>query len=227
MTTATLEFLKELKLNNNREWFADNKPRYELIKRNLLSLSEVMISNINNFDSSLGFINPKSTIFRINRDIRFSKNKDPYKSNLGMVFNIGGNKHNKTSCYYIHIEPDDNSFLSIGIYMPDSNILKILRTHIDENWVEFQEILNNQNFKSIFQDLSRDNKVLKRAPIGFDINSPAIEYLKLTSFYVSYKITDKMLCNDKFPELAVKIFKVAKPLNDFINNCLISSITTS
>lgn len=133
------------------------------------------------FDPSLGFPDLRKCIYRIARDTRFSVNKEPYKTNMGVVFSPSGTTHGDLSCYYMHVEPG-GSFISCGVYMPSADVLKAVRKAIDDDWEEFEAILNDKSFKKAFGDLSREEKVLKRVPAGFAKDSPSADYLKLYHF---------------------------------------------
>ncbi len=143
-----LHFLSDLKKNNHKEWFHENKPRYQLVKKEFEQFIAHVIADISQFDASVKNLEPKHCIFRINRDIRFSNDKSPYKSNFG-GFIVPGGRNAGHAGYYIHIEPE-NCFLAGGIYMPPPDRLKAVRTEIYENTDSFKKILNDKNFKKAF-----------------------------------------------------------------------------
>lgn len=213
---STLQFLKELKENNYREWFNENKPRYEAARSNVVEVVAQLIEEVNKFEPAFGHPEPKKCLFRIYRDVRFSKNKDPYKINMGAVIGPEGNTKTLKSGYYMHVEPD-NSFVSCGVYMPMPPVVKAIRTAIDEDFEAFSSIVNDKTFKKLFGDLSREDGTLQRVPAGFDKSSPAAEYLKLRNFYVFHPFTDKELISENFVKSAAKILKATKPLNDWLN----------
>ncbi len=216
---STLKFLNELKENNYREWFNEHKARYEAAKANVLEVVGELVKEINRFDSSLGYPDLKKCMFRIYRDTRFSKNKEPYKTNMGTILNAEGNTKSLKSSYYVHVEPG-NSFISCGVYMSPPEVLSAVRSAIDEDFETFSAILKNKTFKKLFVDLSRDDDALQRVPKGFDSGSPAAEYLKLKHFYVMYPISNKLLCSDEFVKEAAAAFKAMKPFNDWINKVI-------
>lgn len=216
---STLEFLSELRENNYREWFHSQKPRYEAAKTNVLDTAGQMLDGIRQFDPSLGFPDLRKCIYRIARDTRFSVNKEPYKTNMGVVFSPSGTTHGDLSCYYMHVEPG-GSFISCGVYMPSADVLKAVRKAIDDDWEEFEAILNDKSFKKAFGDLSREEKVLKRVPAGFAKDSPSADYLKLYHFYVQQPVSDAQLCSERYMAEAVQAFKTTKPLNDFLNRAI-------
>ena len=216
---STLEFLSELRENNYREWIHSQKPRYEAAQTNVLDTAGQMLDGIRQFDPSLGFPDLRKCIYRIARDTRFSVNKEPYKTNMGVVFSPSGTTHSDLSCYYMHVEPG-GSFISCGVYMPSADVLKAVRKAIDDDWEEFEAILNDKSFKKAFGDLSREEKVLKRVPAGFAKDSPSADYLKLYHFYVQQPVSDAQLCSERYVAEAVQAFKTTKPLNDFLNRAI-------
>lgn len=216
---STLAFLDEIKRNNNRDWFALNRPRYEEAKEDVLALGTRLIDRINEFDPTLGAIDPRKAMFRINRDTRFSSNKEPYKCNMGMALTPGGASRTLYSCYYIHIEPQ-HCMLATGVYMPQPPVLKAIRRFIDDEQQEFLEIVGAKDFRREFGDLNREGKVLKRLPSGFEPDSAVAEYLKLTNFFVECPISDELICSDSFIDQACRIFEASMPLNRLLNRAI-------
>ncbi|MDR1227267.1 MAG: DUF2461 domain-containing protein [Prevotellaceae bacterium] len=213
---STLKFLKDLSANNNREWFAQHKTAYEAAKADAEHLATQLAAGIAQFDKSIGYLEPKDCMFRIYRDTRFSHDKVPYKTNLGVVLQRGGKK-TQFACYYVHIEPG-NLFLSGGIYMPSPEALKALRQAIDVNFEEFEKIIKNKTFGKYF-DLEGDSK-LNRVPQGFDKESPAAEYLKWKSWYVTSSITATEICSSDFVVQTLQKFKALHPLVKFFNEAI-------
>ena len=217
--TSTFEFLKALRANNYREWFHENKAWYDREKANVIATGNAVLGEINRFDTAIGFPDLKKCMFRIARDTRFSTNKSPYKTNFGVVMNPDGRIHSPLSCYYMHVEPGD-CFLSCGIYMPEPAMLKAIREAIDGDWEEFQGIIEDKKFKNTVGDLAREDKVLKRVPAGFDKDSPAAEYLKLTNYYVYVPVKEETMCAPDFAVTAGKIFETMAPLQRFLNKAI-------
>ncbi len=215
---ATLKFLKNLKNNNNRQWFEEHCKQYENAKADFLSLVEKLISGIATFDKSIGNLEAKNCLFRINRDVRFSKNKDPYKSNLAAYFNKEGKKGIGAG-YYLHIEPG-RSFVAGGIWMPEPAVLAGIRQEIDYNFKEWKKLIDQKNFKKFFPEAVTSEEVLVRPPKGYDENNPAIEFLKMKSFIVSKSYADSDLLKKNFIKEITKTFNAMKPLIDFINTSL-------
>lgn len=206
-------FLKKLNKNNNREWFTENKNLYTESQQNVIAFLEDLLKEMSEFDEELAKIDAKKSLFRIYRDTRFSKDKIPYKTNFGASLGMG--KGSQKGGYYLHLEPG-KSFIAGGIYMPESSVLKELRKEISLYGNEFLAILNNKEFKQHFPELDQDDK-LKKIPQGFEKDDPMAEFLKLKNFIVVYYLKDEeILKNDAAKNLA-KIFKLMKPLNDFLN----------
>jgi len=209
-----IPFLQDLAANNNREWFAANKKRYETAKKELNDFLEVLISDLAKTDSSLKDLRPKDCMFRIFRDVRFSKNKDPYKTNMGAVIAPGGRKSNK-GCYYLHIDPT-GSFLAGGMYMPEPDKLKLIRQEIDYNLDAFEKLIHAQSFQKLFGELN-DNGRLKTTPKGYDAANPAIEYLRNKSFTVSHAFSAEEITKTNFESFCLSTFAEIRPLNEFLN----------
>lgn len=214
---TTLSFLKELAKNNNKEWFDANRKTYETAKKESEQLVKNLIEKCTSFDKELIGLEPKNCLFRINKDIRFSKDKTPYKKNMGGSINPGGKK-SMSPCYYLHIEPQ-KSFLAGGSYMPPTEFLNAIRQEIDYHSAEFKKILNHKDFKANFNGLSEDDK-LKTAPKGYEKTHPEISLLQHKHFIVMHPLKDKDLTDKDFPAYAAKIFKSMYPLNAFLRRCL-------
>ena len=214
LSNETLKFLKELSKNNNKEWFEKNRKRYENAQTEIKSFIEEWIKSYGKKDESIAHLDPKKCIFRINRDVRFSANKAPYKNNLGAYLNKGG-KGNNTAGFYLHIEPD-NCFFGAGNYQPMPDELAKIRQEIDYNFSDFKMIINNKKFKDNFRELSTENK-LKRPPKGYEETNEAIEFLKLKGFTVFKKFTNDELTSKDFIKTITELSVTVKPLVDFLN----------
>lgn len=210
---STLNFLKKLSKNNNREWFTENKDQYITAQQNVLNVVETLIEKIGEFDEEILKIDAKKSLFRIYRDVRFSKDKSPYKTNFGAGLGMG--KGNKISGYYLHVEPG-KSFLAGGVYQPETSVLKEIRKEISMNAKEFLEILERDDFRNNFRGLSVEGK-LQRVPNGFEKDDPMAEFLKLKNFIVVHPISDDALMDENATKNIAKIFKSMKPLNDFLS----------
>lgn len=212
-----LQFLSDLKENNYKEWFHENKTRYQLVKKEFEQFLMHVITDISQFDASVKTLEPKHCIFRINRDIRFSKDKSPYKTNFG-GFIVPGGKNAGYAGYYIHIEPG-NCFLAGGIYMPPPDRLKAVRTEIYENTDEFKKILKDKKFKKHFTEISSENQ-LKIAPKGFPKDFEDIDLLKHKHYTVMHPIDDSVIFSEKFADEVHETFKALYPFNNFINEAI-------
>lgn len=210
---AILTFLKAIAKNNNREWFEKNKPKYLDSKKQFEDFLEALHKELLTFDESLAGLNPRKQGFRIYRDVRFSKDKRPYKVNMGAGFSAHG-KMEQEPGYYIHIEPG-KSFVAGGIYMPDAERLSKIRQEIDYNAGDFLKILKDKNFKKLFPSLD-DFDSLKTAPKGYPKDHPHIDLLRNKSFVVSHRFTDAEVTSKTFVKKVAAVCKTLKPLNDFM-----------
>ncbi len=213
---TVLDFLKELRLNNNREWFNANKHRYLEAKAAFEELTSFLAKEIAVFDPAFRPDDPKKYIFRIYRDVRFSKNKSPYKEQFGAFLANGGRK-SPYAGYYFHIEPG-NTMAAGGIYCPAPSALKSIRTEVLFRGEYFQKILNKKSFKKHFGSLA-DLK-LKRPPVGFPKDHPFIELAKYKSYIFSQVFSDEQVRGDGFMAEALAAFKAMKEINDFLNEAI-------
>lgn len=211
-----LQFLTELKENNNKEWFDLNRKRYEAAKKKVLFLSEFVNHEIVKFDSEVGMLNPKDCLFRIFRDVRFSNEKTPYKTNMGSFIASGGRKSIYAG-YYIHIEPGA-SFIGGGSYCPQPDALKALRTEIYDNAEEFKSIIFKESFVSCFPEMYDDK--LKTAPKGFPKDFPEIDLLKYKSYAFTSKISDELILSENFVNTIIECFRELHPANQFLNQAI-------
>jgi uncharacterized protein (TIGR02453 family) len=211
---TTLDFLKKLTKNNNRDWFEKNREDYLKAKTDVEAFTEQLIKSIAKFHPEIGLLNAKNCVFRIFRDVRFSKDKSPYKTNMGAYISEGGKKGNKAG-YYLHIQPNGQSFLAGGMYMPEPALLNAIRQEIDYNTDEFKGIINKKSFKNTFGGL--EGEKLKAVPKGYDKNHPDIELLKYKSYIVWHKLDDKALTQKDFLKKATAVFKELYPFNQFLN----------
>jgi uncharacterized protein (TIGR02453 family) len=217
VSSPTFQFLKSLHKNNNRDWFLANKNKYDFAKSEYLSFVEEVLNGILKFDNSLAELTPKQCVFRINRDVRFSKNKEPYKNNFGASFSKGAKKIN-TAGYYFHLEPGA-CFIGGGLWMPQAPELQKLRQEIDYCYKEFNGIINHKQFKNTFGGLSTEAKLV-RPPKGYEIDNPAIEILKLKSFTAIMPISDKEVLDKHIVKKTLTIFKTISPLVHFLNRAI-------
>ncbi|WP_433813569.1 DUF2461 domain-containing protein [Flavobacterium johnsoniae] len=219
LTKESLQFLDDLKKNNNRDWFQDNKKRYEVFKKDYHQLVSDFLDAMKPLDPSLELLEVKNCTFRINRDIRFSKDKSPYKAHLGIWMSSGIRGLNRAG-YYVHIEKGA-SFIAGGFYSPEAEDLKKVRKEIAFFYDDLQEILNDKNFKKEFGSLDiNENNSLKSMPRGYEKDHPAIEFLKLKSFTATQKYDISEVIQKDFVSKVSKKLIALKPLNEFINRAL-------
>jgi uncharacterized protein (TIGR02453 family) len=213
----TVDFLKKLKKNNSKEWFDNNRTKYLAAKENYLDFVTEILHTLKSIDPTLQDIQPKNCVFRINRDVRFSSNKNPYKTNFGASFSKGGKK---IACagYYFHLEPGA-CFIGGGYWMPMADDLNKIRQEIDYSFDEFKNIIQQRAFKNTFDTL--DNKeILIRPPKGYEKDNPALEYLKLKNFIVMAGIEENELLEKDLIPKVISHFKIMKPLVDFLNRAI-------
>ena len=215
---SILSFLKAIAKNNNREWFEKNKPKYLEAKVQFEDFLEAFHKELVKFDESLGGLNPRKMGFRIYRDVRFSKDKRPYKVNMGAGFSPKG-KMDQEPGYYIHIEPGNKSFIAGGFYMPDAEKLAKIRQEIDYNTDKFLKILKGKQFKKYFEGLDDFDK-LKTAPKGYPKDHQHIDLLKHKSFVVSHAFTDEQVKDKKFTKQVAAICKEIMLLNTFLKEAI-------
>ncbi len=216
----TLKFLKDLKLNNSKEWLDDNRKSYEDAKNDILALTSQLIISISDLDKTISnaYLDPKKCITRLNRDLRFAKDKTPYKTDYYIVLNKNG-KNSPSAFYYMHIEPD-NCFVGGGVYNPQPDQLKKIRQEIDYAFDEWTAIINDKTFKKIFPSGINNSGVLSRTPKEFDEANQASEFLRMKGFYTMEKLTDKEIISiDTFDKIN-SYFKTTKPLVDFLNRAI-------
>jgi len=217
---STLKFLRDLKKNNNKPWFDAHRKEYESAKSDFNVFIQSVIDKHGKSDPTIKSINAKDCMFRINRDIRFSKDKSPYKTNMGAYINRGGKK-SLFGGYYFHCEPG-KSFVGGGLWMPMPPELNKVRQEIDYNFAAFKKIISSKKFKSVYKDLSRDAEyVLTRVPKGYEADNPAAEYLKMKSFVALTSLKDSDLTSKDLIKKTTAAFEALQPLLEFINESLI------
>jgi len=214
-----LKFLKDLKKNNNKPWFDAHRKEYEAAKKDFEQMIQAVIDRHGKTDKTISHLKAKDCLFRINRDIRFSKDKTPYKTNMGAYINRGGKK-SLYGGYYFHCEPGQ-SFVGGGLWMPMPNELNKVRQEIDYNLAEFKKIIGSKKFKSVYKDVSRDAEyTLSRVPKGYEADNPAAEYLKLKSFVAIAKVPDADLNSKEIVKKITTAFEALQPMLAFINHSI-------
>ncbi len=209
--------MRDLKKNNHKPWFDENRARYEKERTAFIAFTAEMIENIAKFDSAIYDLEPNKCIFRINRDVRFSKDKSPYKTNLAFSITKGG-KRTPFAGYYLHLEPGA-IFAGGGIYAPDPKTLKALRDEIYFSFDEFEKIMKEKSFRANFGGLSEIEK-LKTSPKGYEAGHPSLPYLAHKHFVIDKPFTDEEVTRPDFAERLTQVFKAQKPFIDFLNRAI-------
>ncbi len=217
LATATEKFIRQLCLHNHKEWFDAHKTDYLAAKTDFEQLVQQLLDGLAVQDATMAALQVKDCVFRIYKDVRFSKDKTPYKTHMGASFQAGGKKSVKAG-YYFHYEPGGHSFAGGGLWMPAAPELKKVRQEIDYNFDELQEIISGKQFKKYFGKPEGDT--LKNAPQGYTADNPAIELLKLKSFIVMHPLTDERCTQPGLAKEILKVFAAMQPLLVFLNRAL-------
>ncbi len=218
----TLDFLSELALHNDREWFNLNKERYLRCHKRFETFTAQYIERLTTYEPTFATLTPSDCIWRIYRDVRFRVDKSPYKTWFGTypaaptpgVPHSGGKKSVKAG-YYVHIQPGQCMFAA-GMWNPQPELLKELRQEIQANADELEQIMSSRQWQRFFTDFDTYN-MLKKVPAGFDANHPHADWLKRKAFTVSTFFSDEQVCRPDFLDLVMEATLAAKPLNDFLN----------
>jgi uncharacterized protein (TIGR02453 family) len=219
----TLDFLRALQTHNNKPWFQAHRAEYEAARQ---AFEDFVDDFIQEFRSIEDFENlsAKDCVFRIYRDVRFAKDKSPYKPNMGASIALGG-KHSLRAPYYIHIEPPDRSILAGGAYMPTPDQLAAIRRAIERDPSGLKAAITSKPFKKHFGSLTGEQ--LKTPPRGYPADHPEIELLKYKQFITSSALTDKDVLSPRLMARTVEVFAALKPLLDFLNNVVLPSRSAS
>ncbi len=215
ISNQTFSFLKNLEKNNNKSWFEDNRSLYLKAKEEFQQFVVALAKGIGNFDMDIAELDPLKCIFRQNRDVRFSKDKSPYKIHFGAYFNRGSKKIN-TPGYYFHLQPG-KSMIAAGWYQPEAPVVKKIRQEIDYNAEEWTAILHNKNLKKHFKEAPDLNDTLVRPPKGYEEDNPMLPYLKLKSFVISKPLSNDEILSDQFLKQALAAFKSLHPFLSFLH----------
>ncbi|MFD2572106.1 DUF2461 domain-containing protein [Spirosoma soli] len=213
LTASTLDFLRDLVENNHREWFQANRNRYDAAKTELCGVVERVLVGMSEFEP-LAKTAVKDCIFRINRDIRFSKDKAPYKSNLAFAIGPGG-RHSGRIDYYVQIQPGNQSFLGAGMWQPTPTNLAKFRQEVDYNVDELKEIIEADEFKAYFPEAS--GEVMKTSPKGYSADHPEIELLRRKELFFIHRYSDKDVLKPNFADELIRGCRIIKPYCDFLN----------
>jgi uncharacterized protein (TIGR02453 family) len=215
----TIKFLKGLKKNNNKPWFDSHREQYEAARIDFSNFIQLVIEALQKIDPTITGLTSRDCLFRINRDIRFSKDKTPYKSNFAASIKRGGKK-SVFAGYYFSLKPGE-SFVGGGLWMPEAPNLKNFRQEIDYNWDEFQGIIMDKKFKKLYGDLYQGDDIrLSTMPKGYEADNPAGQYLKLKAFFAETPLEDDELIKATLHKKTVAAYETLHPLVQFINRSL-------
>lgn len=209
-----MSFLRSLRAHNDRVWFNEHKDRYLKVREKIEILTGALISGISEFDDEAARLRPSDCLYRIYRDTRFSNDKTPYKTHIGIYINPPLGKKSPRSGYYLHLEPG-NTMVAAGAWCPDAAVLRAIRQDIYDNIDEYLEIIENEDFRRVFGTVGED--LLKTAPKGFPKDWEYIELIKPRAFTCYSMIDEDTLHSAGFVREVLNRFKVVKPLNDFLN----------
>ncbi|OIQ40620.1 MAG: TIGR02453 family protein [Bacteroidetes bacterium MedPE-SWsnd-G1] len=212
--SSTLDFLKKLNKNNNRDWFTDNKTAFQEEQIKFVNFADDLLVEMNKIDN-IETVSGKKSVFRIYRDVRFSKDKTPYKTHFSGSFKRATEQ--LRGGYYYHIEPG-NSFIGGGFWGPNAKDLLRIRKELANDAIELREIINSESFIKTFGTLDGDR--LKTAPRGFDKNHPDLDLLQLKQFIIHKKFSDKEVLSQDFPKKVIETFMAMRPFFDFMSSVL-------
>ena len=211
-----LDFLNGLKKHNNKAWFDEHRAAYETAKTNFENFVDQLIIQYGEIED-LGGITAKDCVMRIYRDTRFSKDKSPYKTNMGATIAPGGKKSSSLG-YHLHMQPDNETLIAGGLYMPTPEQLASFRAAIDQDAAPFKAIINDKEFKKYFGTL--DGEKVKTVPQGYTRDHPDIELLRFKQVVVVHHLSDEMVLSPKFSTQTIKTFTAMKPFLDYLNSIL-------
>ena len=212
----TLDFLRDLRANNDRAWFEQNRQRYDAARGNYEDFITDLIIQCSDFED-LGGVTANDCIYRIYRDVRFSPDKTPYKTNIGAVIGKGGRKTIGRS-YYIQIGPEGESMIAAGLYMPSKEQLEQMRRSIADDSSKLRKVLNKRDFKRYFNGL--EGEMLKTAPQGYRKDHPDIDLLRHKQFLASSPLSEEQVLAPDLVEYVVGGFKALRPLETYIHEVL-------
>lgn len=213
--TSTIDFLKDLKTHNYREWFAEQKKRYETAKADFENFALELLNYLKSMDKELEPLELKQCVYRIYRDVRFSPNKEPYKTHFGAFYAKNGGRKSNHAGYYFHLDAEE-CFFGGGMYMPLPDYLKAIRQEIYYQPKEFKAILNASSFKAYYNGIDPIEK-LKKAPKDYPADFEEIELLKNKHFFASHYYRQETALEPDFLAFTKQGLAAVKPLVDWIN----------
>lgn len=208
------QIFKNLSQNNNKPWFDENRDEYQAARLQWIELVQILLAELTELNPDFFHQDPRKCIYRINRDVRFGKDKTPYKKNFGAFF-VPGGKMSGRAGYYCHLEPG-NCFIAGGMHCPENEKVYRIRDTIANDKGQFAHIVEDKKFQKSFDDGIRGPK-LKRPPRGFDPEHPHLDYLKLKGYIVLKNIPDKAFSDTKFLQNTMKLFRTMQPFVDYLN----------
>ena len=211
---STLEFLKNLEENNTREWFESNRKQYEASKANFVDFCSVILEEMKLFEPDFSNTQVKDCIFRINRDVRFSKNKSPYKNHLSAAFGPGGRNSGKID-YYIQLQNGKTS-IGGGMWQPSAGNLAKFRQEIDYSPETLKSIIESKEFRKHFPEVYGEK--LKKAPKGYPVDHPEVELLKYKELFFYTTFSNTEVLSGDFHNIILGHFKILKPYIDYVND---------
>ena len=215
----TFDFLKNLAANNNREWFQVHKEEHDKARENVISFASELLKQLHRVDPLVNAeADPKKCVLRIYRDIRFRKDKTPYKDNFGVSIPTLSSKAGGVE-YYFHVQPG-KAMIAGGFWMPEADTLKKIRQEIDYNAADLKKIIDDPEFRKLFGNF-REQEQLKTVPQGYASDNENIDLLRLKSFIVMRQVSDKFLMKTDAPEQLAEICSKIYPLNVFLRNALV------
>lgn len=213
---TTIDFLTQLSKNNNRPWFKEHDAEYRAAKANMEQFVEACIGSILSFDKQVMNLTPKEALFRIHRDVRFSKNKQPYKEWFAAVLTKDGRKYSQAG-YYVRVHPK-GAWIGGGFHGPQPDQLARVRKYIQKDSTPLRKAIKGATFKKYFGELQGEQ--VKTAPKGFSKDDPNIDLLRYKSFFMMHEVTKKQMMDKNFPAYVAKVCKAMRPVNDYINTAL-------
>ncbi len=214
----TFSFLQNIAKNNSRDWFADNKDQYEMAQANMIEFADEVLNQMNSFDQ-IETPAGKKAVKRIYRDVRFSKDKKPYKEHFGMVFSRATAA--RRGSYYIHIQPGSN-FIGGGFWGPEKDDLLLIRKHLAQDAHYFRNVIDSKAFKANFGELKGEQ--LKTSPKGFDKEHPDLDLLRFKQFLITKEFTDEEVLSPDFPKVAAKTLHAMMPFFDIMTEMLTTNL---
>jgi uncharacterized protein (TIGR02453 family) len=211
----TLAFLKQIETNNNKAWFDENKKQWEAVKENYAAFMGELQDKIKEIDY-IEIKEPKKYVSRINRDFRFTADKSPYRNNIFSLIERGSSENSPR--FYLQIQPGDNSFIACGLWSPDNDTLKKIRSEIAHNSDELFEIIKKESFLNYFGNIQ--GETLARPPQGYDANSPNLELLKLKQYIAKKTFTDKEVLAADFNDNLFTAYQEVLPFLNFLDSSI-------